>query len=125
MRRVPGGTAIRPGIAGVEVAGTLHVDLSPARHRVKLGDQAAYWDVNEGRVAKIFEAVGKGDLQGLSEQMDGGGGAKTQFGQVKFFQDVEDLDEVHAAGTRRANRDDFMPAITAAHCFPALDLILL
>ena len=70
MGGVPGGTAVRPGIPGLEVAGALEVDLSPACRSVELGGQATDRYLHEGGIPKIFEAVGKGDLQGLGEQMD-------------------------------------------------------
>src|SRR5262249_35923945 len=124
MGSMPCGTAIRPGIPSLEGAGSFEVNLPPAGRRVELGDQAAHRYLPEVRVPEIFEAVGKGDLQGLGEQVDGGRGTKTHAGDVKFLQEIEDLDDVHAAGTRRADRGDFMPTITPPHGVPALDFVM-
>src|SRR4029450_6537311 len=67
---VSGGTPIRPGVPGIKVARALQVDLSPTCHRIKFGDQATHGDFHESWVAEILKAVGKGDLQSLSEDMD-------------------------------------------------------
>ena len=53
--------------------------------------------IDEGRIGGRRGAVGEGDLQHLGQQMQRLGRAEAQRADVVAFQDVQHLDDVHAA----------------------------
>jgi len=67
----------------------------------------------------MLKAVGKGNFAGFCQEMGRGRGTEPELGQVKLFEYIEHLDDVYTAGTRRAKRHDFMPAIVSPNGFAA------
>jgi len=69
------------------------------------------------RLLEGIDAVGKGDLHRLGEQMRGLRCAEPQGANVERLQDVQHLDDVQRPRRRRRRADDLVAAIGAAHRF--------
>ena len=86
--------------------------------RVGLVGERRHRHLYEIRVTQVLAAVGVRQLHGLGEQVQVGGAVVSQGGQVLVFQQVEDLQDVHAAGGGRGRRHDLEVAEAAANRRP-------
>src|SRR6516164_11144895 len=88
--------------------------LVPERGRIGLGQQPLERVGHEGRVAEKSVAVAIPAAHRLDHQMYRTRRAEPGRSHVVTFEDVEDLTDRRAAGTRRRRRDDEMRAVSAA-----------
>ena len=81
--------------------------------RCLFGDETVDGHVHEIGIAQEFRAVGVGELHGFGHEMDGVGGVVAEVADGKGFEQVQDLDEVDAAGTGRGHGVDVIPSVGA------------
>ena len=82
---------------------------------IGLGGQRRDRDLDEIGVAQVLAAVGIGELHRLGHEVDGLGAARAEKADRIALEDVQDLDDVHAARGWRRHRDDLVAAVVALH----------
>ena len=111
-------------VARIPFLGSLHVEARAAIGGIDLGNEPLDRHIDERRIGGCDGAVGKGNLQSFSNQVDGIGRAKPHSCNVKALQDVQHLRDMHTARCRRWRADDSEPAVARPHRLTLYDCIL-
>ncbi len=107
MRRLVALVALR--LAGPDVGGgtgAVGRDERAQMLGVSLGEEARERDFDEIGIAEPGRAIGVGELLRLRHLMQRSGRIEALLGERIAFEDVEDLDDMRAAGRGRRHRDD-------------------
>jgi hypothetical protein len=81
-------------------------------------------DASEVRITEPECAVGKSEFHRLGDGVDEIRRAVAHCTEVEGFEDVQNLRDMDAAGTRRRKSDDFIPTISSAQRLPALHFVI-
>ena len=97
--------------AGAGAGRSLHVDFRAALLSIGLRHQPFDGHIDMFGVAKVYCAVGKGDLEAFGEDVDAVRRAEPEAGYVETFEQIEDLKHVNAAGRRRRRDNEFVSSV--------------
>ena len=96
--------------------GSIEADPSCQVSRVFLGHQSP-GHTREVRIAKPASPIGEGQLHCLGDDMGQFGGTVAHSGEVKAFQNVENLHDMDSARAGRREAHDFVTSIGAPNRF--------
>ena len=106
------------------VGAALIGDLSVTAGRVILAGQLGQRHFGEVGVGHVLGTVGESDLEGLGEAMDVVGRVDLGVGHIEVLQDVQDLNQMGAAGGCRGQRIDGVVTVGGADRLTNLDLVV-
>ena len=94
------------------------IDLRAQHLGIFFRDKTLHRHRDEIRIAQIFAAVGIGEFRGFGEKMERFSRIMTSRLEVEAFEQVENLDQMHASRRWRRHRDDFMATVLAFDNLP-------